>query len=186
MNKYGRSVLAAAMTTHLPGFVAEGLSNAEIGRRLGCRAQTVLTWRRRLNLPDKPEFWTPERIGLLRHYWAKGWSGTRIGMELGCSKNSVLGKAHRLGLEQRDSPINRRREAAETPCHPSLVGDPGDDNATPAQNTGDTGPTIQKAQKTCQWPIGDPRDPDFRFCGKKISKLPYCEEHKAIAWSPRK
>lgn len=30
----------------------------------------------------------------------------------------------------------------------------------------------------CRWPIGDPQDNDFHFCGKdKVPGLPYCEAH---------
>ena len=30
----------------------------------------------------------------------------------------------------------------------------------------------------CKWPIGDPQDSNFRFCGKRrIRSKPYCEKH---------
>lgn len=30
----------------------------------------------------------------------------------------------------------------------------------------------------CRWPIGDPRQLDFRFCGcKRVAGKPYCEDH---------
>lgn len=32
--------------------------------------------------------------------------------------------------------------------------------------------------RTCRWPLGDPKQPDFRFCGKKKKfGSPYCEQH---------
>lgn len=36
---------------------------------------------------------------------------------------------------------------------------------------------------TCRWPVGDPKDENFHFCGKKI-KLgqTYCDEHATIAY----
>ena len=36
---------------------------------------------------------------------------------------------------------------------------------------------------TCRWPIGDPKDENFHFCGKRV-KLgqTYCEEHAALAY----
>lgn len=35
----------------------------------------------------------------------------------------------------------------------------------------------------CRWPIGDPRSPDFHFCGKgKVQGLPYCEHHVRRAY----
>ncbi len=36
---------------------------------------------------------------------------------------------------------------------------------------------------TCRWPLGDPKDDDFRFCGRKVKTgQTYCEEHSAVAY----
>ena len=36
---------------------------------------------------------------------------------------------------------------------------------------------------TCRWPLGDPKDVDFHFCGRKVKTgQTYCEEHAAIAY----
>ena len=36
---------------------------------------------------------------------------------------------------------------------------------------------------TCRWPIGDPKDENFHFCGRKIKiGQTYCEEHAAVAY----
>lgn len=36
---------------------------------------------------------------------------------------------------------------------------------------------------TCRWPLGDPKDDNFHFCGKKIRiGQTYCEEHSAMAY----
>ena len=36
---------------------------------------------------------------------------------------------------------------------------------------------------TCRWPVGDPKDENFHFCGRKIKiGQTYCEEHAAIAY----
>lgn len=41
--------------------------------------------------------------------------------------------------------------------------------------------------KMCKWPIGDPRDPDFHFCGRTgIPGLSYCEEHAKKAYQTNK
>jgi len=33
------------------------------------------------------------------------------------------------------------------------------------------------------WPIGNPREPSFHFCGKQASPdRPYCEDHCAMAY----
>ena len=36
---------------------------------------------------------------------------------------------------------------------------------------------------TCRWPIGDPKDENFHFCGRKVRiGQTYCEEHSLIAY----
>lgn len=36
---------------------------------------------------------------------------------------------------------------------------------------------------TCRWPIGDPKDENFHFCGKKVKiGQTYCDEHANIAY----
>jgi GcrA cell cycle regulator len=37
----------------------------------------------------------------------------------------------------------------------------------------------------CRWPVGDPQDDDFHFCGqRRADGLPYCEQHARIAFQP--
>jgi GcrA cell cycle regulator len=37
----------------------------------------------------------------------------------------------------------------------------------------------------CRWPIGDPRHPDFHFCGApQVPGRPYCELHWRVAFVP--
>ena len=45
---------------------------------------------------------------------------------------------------------------------------------------------IQTLTETCcRWPIGDPQQADFHFCGKnKVAGLPYCEVHARRAFQP--
>jgi GcrA cell cycle regulator len=41
------------------------------------------------------------------------------------------------------------------------------------------------APEKCRWPVGDPGQPDFFFCGgKATSGLPYCVCHSRIAYTP--
>ncbi len=38
-------------------------------------------------------------------------------------------------------------------------------------------------ERTCRWPVGDPRDPDFHFCGASaVPGMPYCEYHARLAY----
>jgi len=39
----------------------------------------------------------------------------------------------------------------------------------------------------CRWPIGEPRHPDFHFCGApQLPGHPYCEQHWRLALQPAK
>jgi GcrA cell cycle regulator len=38
----------------------------------------------------------------------------------------------------------------------------------------------------CRWPIGDPKNDDFGFCGAKKSGKVYCKKHNAIAYIKRR
>lgn len=44
--------------------------------------------------------------------------------------------------------------------------------------------SLDELTKTmCRWPVGDPKAPDFGFCGKdKVTGLPYCEGHARRAY----
>ena len=99
--------------------------------------------------------WTEARVDKLKRLWEDGLSASQIADHLGdVTRNAVIGKAHRLGLSSRPSPIKRTN-------HPI------------------TGTT----ERMCQWPIGNPREPNFHFCNKQASPdRPYCSDHCAMAY----
>jgi GcrA cell cycle regulator len=39
-------------------------------------------------------------------------------------------------------------------------------------------------ESMCKFPIGDPTDPDFAFCGRGSSGGPYCSDHARLAYQP--
>jgi GcrA cell cycle regulator len=54
-----------------------------------------------------------------------------------------------------------------------------------AQRDGEIIGVLQLGPNMCKWPIGDPGDSDFGFCGGHCnSSAVYCEEHAAIAFQP--
>jgi GcrA cell cycle regulator len=55
--------------------------------------------------------------------------------------------------------------------------------SNPKVNKTDNLSLVELDNHTCRWPIGDPKDENFHFCGKKIRLgQTYCEEHAAIAY----
>ncbi|MGB0261247.1 MAG: GcrA family cell cycle regulator, partial [Henriciella sp.] len=49
---------------------------------------------------------------------------------------------------------------------------------------GDAATILTLRDSMCKWPIGDPSDPTFAFCGRKATGGPYCAEHAKIAFQP--
>lgn len=44
---------------------------------------------------------------------------------------------------------------------------------------------LQLTESTCKWPIGDPLNEDFHFCGADAGEAsPYCSYHSKIAFQP--
>jgi GcrA cell cycle regulator len=44
---------------------------------------------------------------------------------------------------------------------------------------------LSLTERTCKWPIGDPTEESFHFCGlPSVAGKPYCEHHVAVAFQP--
>ena len=43
--------------------------------------------------------------------------------------------------------------------------------------------TLNLTSRTCKWPIGDPTQPDFHYCGRPPqSGRPYCDTHDGMSY----
>lgn len=114
-------------------------------------------------------FWEDkaELVERLIELWEEGVSTAKMAARLSeiagetITKNAVIGKVHRLGLVERVAPKPK-------PAPRAAISDlkPND----------------------CRWPIGHPREPDFRFCSEPIARpkrdphargepWPYCDKH---------
>lgn len=142
--------------------------------------------------------WTEERVAELMRLWEAGRSASEIGRLLGVSKNSVVGKAHRMKLKARPSPIKRggasqMRRPAVTAAKPTAQPQPAPKRvvqrpvaATPVQRPAKAVARASGKGPNCLWPIGDPGDQDFHFCGEPaVPGKPYCDEHCARAYIVR-
>ncbi len=131
--------------------------------------------------------WTHERIEQLKKLWEAGYTASNIATELGgITRNAVIGKAHRLGLSgrmkskskvssvsivrKRKMPVNKNSKIIELttsvePMNPTSFADIKDG--------------------LCRWPLGEPEDLGFKFCGRKCAEgMIYCTEHHSLAYQP--
>lgn len=138
--------------------------------------------------------WTDERVALLKKLWGDGKTAAEIAKALGGSftRNAVIGKAHRLKLSSRLSPITppprkMMMEAANTQTR--HVSPPRARVAPiPATKIITKGiKLIDLKERMCRWPLGDPKDPEFNFCGcNSVPGLPYCADHARLAFQVNK
>jgi len=150
--------------------------------------------------------WTEDRVEILTKLWAEGLSASQIAKQLGgVTRNAVIGKVHRLGLSGRAKPSRpkkvanvrsttpRKRAAARKPRAPRSLSKPVAPAAPPPPPPIEAKPLPNGEYATimtirdhmCKWPIGDPMESDFRFCGRKNKQgEPYCEAHCNVAYQP--
>lgn len=127
--------------------------------------------------------WTDDRVALLKKLWGEGKTAAEIASELGgVTRNAVIGKAHRLKLSNRVSPIQQNKKVAvvanETAARP-----PKRIQKVPLQDNRQGKSLTDLKPQECRWPLGDPREESFGFCGYKIiAGLPYCAEHAKLAY----
>jgi len=130
--------------------------------------------------------WTEERVSILRDLWGNGKSASQIAEILGgFSRNAVIGKAHRLGLSVSKAPKPKAVVEPVVKAEPKPKPRIEQPRAAPLVEGGAT--ILNLTERMCRWPIGDPRDPGFRFCGSlALPGLPYCSDHAAVAYQQPK
>lgn len=138
--------------------------------------------------------WTDDRVALLKKLWTEGRSAAEIAKELGgITRNAVIGKAHRLKLSNRVSPIqqNNKKPAAAKPVEKRIEKSVADlplskavvKAKQPDREAGSLLSLLDLKPRMCRWPVGDPHDETFGFCGEDvIMGLPYCCEHAKMAY----
>lgn len=156
--------------------------------------------------------WTHDRIARLQKLWRDGHSASEIAAELGgVSRSAVIGKVHRLGLagrrvlQRKPKSSGRKLDRKERSRRMFVAGIPerlarrreraeaGMDNGLSlkiarADAPEPYGPWLHLTllnSSTCRWPQGDPKQPDFGFCGAPINgEHPYCGYHTKLAYRP--
>ncbi|WP_300376112.1 GcrA family cell cycle regulator [Henriciella sp.] len=154
--------------------------------------------------------WTEERVEVLKKLWAEGHSASQIAKQLGgVTRNAVIGKVHRLGLSGRATPSRPVKRPPRLARPKPRVSTDGNVSTTPnlPEETrirrsdhqaissalqpapvadGEAATILTLRDSMCKWPIGDPADPKFAFCGRKADCGPYCGEHAKVAFQPQR
>jgi GcrA cell cycle regulator len=178
---------------------ARGSSASEIARALGGFEHTQdggrsavigKAHREQIKREIDTIHWSEDDIATLTLLWLRGHPAKEIAQKLGgeMTGGAVIAEAKRRGLQARGRVTYRRAEFGK-PKPPARVRSADgvtlerlpmpeptlEDLATPlAQRR----TLLELSASTCKWPIGEPGEAGFFFCGAQpIDALPYCAAH---------
>lgn len=153
--------------------------------------------------------WTDARVDRLHDLFRMGYTAQQIAKDFGCiSRNAVIGKQSREGLKRGE---RRPQKAAPTPiaappepprppatfiasaqkrislsgygysaalhaAQAPLVRDLAPDSSS------DAVPLLEIKPHQCRWPLGDPMEEGFLFCGSGTGGESYCGRHRRVAY----
>ena len=142
--------------------------------------------------------WNDERIAALTKMWQDGMSASQVARQLGgISRSAVIGKVHRLGIAGRETPSHPRAlggrppsrvpsaRGASTPARRAAPGLAPRVPATPPEmfDVAASATILTLGEHGCRWPIGDPGEAGFGFCGRlKTGRGAYCTGHTFMAF----
>lgn len=150
---------------------AEGLSTAEIGRRMGISKNAVVGKAHRLNLAARPS-----PIRRVPGQPAPPRAPRALPRPAMPRPMPMMPAAARPPLGHGGGGQNGGGQGGQ-----HFATQPRQAQAAPAVLPR-TAP-VRFSSASCCWPIGEPGKPGFRFCGTSaIAGKPYCEEHAALAY----
>lgn len=163
----------------------------KIAKHAKCHTSTVARIAKELDLP--PRIARPRHdealVAKVLALWADGLTGAEIRMHYpNLSRNAIIGIVHRAGLKRpqvkraptprpKASPTRSDIIKALLPVEP-FVPEPDDPPLVMSVDSLD--------KHHCRWPIGDPGDELFGFCGKDKHhpRLSYCKNHMLRSLPP--
>lgn len=161
------------MVDQLRAMWKEGLTTGEIGKRLGVSKNSIVGKVHRLGLSGRP---SP----------IKKKDDAKVSVEstpVQAVKETLKENKEKTVKEKNDSkPAKIEKTAGKDslPQHRTEI--KSETQATFHRHVGKTGLT-DLDNHTCRWPLGDPKDENFHFCGKKVRiGQTYCDEHANVAY----
>lgn len=128
--------------------------------------------------------WLEASVARLRQLRQDGCSAAECARSLGKTRNQVIGKLSRLGILHRPTPPPPKpiieyngtsTVRAYRPSQPVFIANTPEDYSIPAPQRLKL---VDLRGCVCKWPVGDPKRPDFFFCGAVTNdKDPYCPAH---------
>lgn len=151
---------------------AAGLIHREIGKRIGRPKNSCISRARRLGISNGYQPGSAGRLAPVVK--SNGASPTIIasGKKSTSNHEAVFGHLGALSVRSRptakgcsDLDVSEQKKKVESPDPVTL---------------------LEREDHQCGWPLGDPRDADFRYCGnkKRVGHTNYCEGHATVSTRP--
>lgn len=158
---------------HLRELWAQGLSTAEIGRRLGVTKNAIVGKAHRLDLDARP---SPIRRETTKPATAEAAHARTSGSTLPPLPSAQTQTAPALTPVIPAAAVQKLRLMPTAPRPTIVAAPPPAAVATPPAQP-------RRSAPACCWPIGEPGTKSFRFCDDaSLPGKPYCEEHAKLAY----
>lgn len=153
---------------------ADGLSASQIAAQLGGVTRNAVIGKvHRLNLPGRAKSGGPTSVRTKRATTAPR------APNYAASRNSPAGRS-----TVRSIGATALKADADTDAVAAVALDtrPIEDVVVPISRRLEL---VQLTERTCKWPLGDPLQEDFHFCGNDSGESsPYCSYHARLAFQP--
>lgn len=154
--------------------------------------------------------WTTTRIRVVAVLFNSGLSASQCACLIGgATRNAVIGIIHREGLGDQSRMLprgsnglatgQRQRPKRDRPAPAARISRPRQSKPgePPPPHVQDAAISLEQRRSLveltdncCHWPVGDPSQPDFFFCGAVVTQpdrdrpRPYCPSHMRRAHDP--
>lgn len=147
--------------------------------------------------------WPSDHDALLTKLYGEGQSFSQVATALNemfgtaYSRNAAIGRASRLGIaggrRKETKSLDRVERSPAVAPKPAAAAPVPKSAPAPVEVEPPPGRRLlslfELTDRTCKFPIGDPRDAGFGFCGSRVTltdpPVPYCRFHCRIAYQPR-
>lgn len=132
--------------------------------------------------------WSQEHSDTAKKMYLAGKSYVEVGLAIGKTKGQVAGRLRRMNVLKTRfvvKPVVVLPKATVPNRLIKVAGNPPKVKRVRLRVIeSQTAVTFAELEKhMCRWPLGDPKQSDFRFCGcNRVSdRTPYCSEHSILA-----
>ena len=155
---------------------SEGLSASQIAAQLGGVSRNAVIGKvHRLNLPGRAKAGGTQSASRPKRPAAVAPRPSGFQARPTVTRAVARPSGSATGREETDTDFETQTEQLPVPANGNKAMMPSSRRLELTQLT----------ERTCKWPIGDPLNDDFHFCGNESpDNSPYCTYHQRLAYQP--